>query len=319
MLQMLMPLALVFALPPSGESSRLQLDFVLTVAPAVDHWDFIGVPNQFGLEAGQKDTLTVFSRRVVDDDDAPPPLQPFLQRVARFSFTASGDSGYDYFGNSSERRDFGGFAVAAHADGYLGRYVYVGGSFGYGRSLSTFTNPANNSGYCGLEVCSIDEQRLPFQLAAGVRFASTQVWATWGATAYLADYAVNADWRVRYWAHVGMRAYSVVHRHIELAGGWQLIESGFGIDGAATLWLGRRLGVGLGAFYRNGNPIDARNVYSTSFTVGGDISGRWWLSRRWALALDFSPRYGRVAENSIPDPTRVSYDITLGLTFRPRR
>jgi hypothetical protein len=36
----------------------------------------------------------VFSRRVVDDD-TPPALQPFLQRVARFAVSVAGDGGYD--------------------------------------------------------------------------------------------------------------------------------------------------------------------------------------------------------------------------------
>ena len=308
MFQLLVPLAFVFALPSSGESSRLQLDFVLSVAPGVDHW---GVGGQPELEVGQKDTLTVFSRRVVDDD-APPALQPFLQRVARFSFTASGSGGYNDFGGGSELSKFGDFALAARADGYLGRYIYVGGSFGYGRSQHNIYDRGMSSSYS-----SKDGHWLPFQVAAGVRLANTQLSATWGNTAYLVDnYGIH--WRFRYWGHVGLRIYSVIHRHIELAAGWQNLELGYGFDGAATFWIGRRLGLGFGAFYRQGTPVDARGPYFTTVSVGGDISGKWWLSRRWALALDFSPRYGTVPEFALPDdPTRVSYDITLGLTFRP--
>lgn len=316
MFQLIVPLAFVFALPPSGESSRLQLDFGLVIAPASDKWDDETTVNRLRIESAQKVSLTIFSRRVVDDD-APPALQPFLQRVARFSFTGSGAFAEGYFEDGTVRRDVNSFGIVAQADGYLGRYLYVGGSFGYGRSAITFTEPSDNpsmNDVCVLQTCSSDEQRLPFQVAAGVRLANTRLWATWGATAYQLD---DADWRVGYWGHVGVRVYSVVHRHIELAGGWQLIQSGFGLDFAATFWLGRRLGLGFGAFYRQGNAIDVPSELEASWTVGGKVSGKWWLSRRWALALDFSPRFGLVAENTDPDPTRVSYDITLGLTFRP--
>jgi hypothetical protein len=307
MFHALLPLAFVFALPSTGETSRFQLDVNLALTPAADKWDDERISNRSALDGNGKLGFTVFARRVTDDD-APPALQPFLQRVARFTVSGSGYGGYQYE-SGDQRFDYSGFTLAAHADGYIGRYVYLGASFGYDREQAAQAD----AGGCPDGGCTAYVEHLPFQVAAGVRLADTRLWATWGATAYRSE---DEAWQVRYWAHVGLRVYSVIHRHIEIGGGAQLLRSGFGLDFATTFWLGRRLGLGFGAFYRIGAPVDTPFGNVTGWTVGGDVSAKWWLTRRWALALDVSPRYGRVAEFTDPDPTRTSCIITLGLSLR---
>jgi hypothetical protein len=118
-------------------------------------------------------------------------------------------------------------------------------------------------------------------------------------------------------AHVGVHAYSVLARHIEIGGGWQLLQGGFALDAAATFWLGRRLGLGFVLFYRFGDSVDSPADIEGGWTAGGALSAKWWLSPRWALGLAVSPRYGRIDEQTDPDPNRIAVDITVGLTVRP--
>ena len=308
MLVALLPLAVVLSLPPTDATSRYQLDADLHLTPAIAHWPELGTSDSPEVSAGAQLQLTLFIQRV-RDDDAPLSLQPFLQRVARFTVAAGAAVGFSYPFSEDERspsaQSFGGPMIHTSIDGYVGRYVYLAAGVGYQFEHRWSDASATDD----LHEPSLD-------VAVGVRVGDVRVAATADGT-YVSH---NGDGI--FWGNVGLRAHAVSHRHIELDGGAALLlypaknGRGFGAsaDLSATYWIKRRLGLGCGAFYRLG--------FATPFGIqtdtqgGGFLSMKWWMSPHSGLSLTFRTTW----ENDVYDDSiesRTDLSLTLGLTIRP--
>ena len=309
MLAVVVPLAFAFALPPTNETSRYQLDADLHLTPAIADLDSYGNGDSAEVHASAQLQLTMFIQRV-RDDDAAPSLQPFLQRVARVRVAVSGAVGFSYVADDGPpfQRDDGGPTVRAAIDGYVARYLYLGASVGY-QLQHRWVDIDNGS------TENVHEPSLA--VAIGARLGDVRIAATAGAT-----FAVGEGDQAN-WEYVGLRAHAVIHRFIELDGGaelrlWPAADGGAGKggggDASATFWLGRRLGLGIGGFYRQGFGSDLG--IQTDTQAGGAVSIRWWLSPR---AL-FSFAYRTIWEPNVADPSlqesRIDLALTLGLSFR---
>src|SRR5215475_2114725 len=86
-------LALTLVLPANPNGARFELEaFGFVGYQGIDTTldrPLVAPPNGHATVGGGRLALDVFGRRLVDDDAAPP-LQPFLQRVARFHVDAGG-------------------------------------------------------------------------------------------------------------------------------------------------------------------------------------------------------------------------------------
>ena len=265
MLAAVFPFVFAWSLPATNETSRYQLDADLRLAPAIAELDSYGVGDSAEVNASAQLQLTMFIQRL-RDDDAPPSLQPFLQRVTRVSVAVRGTIGFSYVADDGPpfQQDDGGPTVRASIDGYVARYLYLGASVGYQLQHR----------WVDIDDGSTENVHEPsLAVAIGARLGDVRIVATAGATFAVGE-GDQADW-----GYVGLRAHAVIRRHIELDGGvelrlWPAADGGAGKggggDASATFWLGRRLGLGIGGFYRQG--FGSTFGIQTDTQAGGALS-----------------------------------------------
>lgn len=334
-----LPLGVLAALAASGESTRLQLDATLAIdggtmsatppplSPPPGHW--IGAT----LDA----RASLFHRRI-SDDDAPPPLQPFLQRVWTFSVDAGGsatDSTYpalvlnpqvpSIFESQLRMSDRGGHGTLS-ADGWIGRYVSVAARLGLrydrwqpdpsGQAIGGFGNvtPIGD----GVQP-QLDSSELALDAAAsvGVRWRDLHVSAGWGVVAY----RIGSDaLHVNFWGGAFVDARAVIRRRVDVQAHVALLDGGAAASGDVTVWLRRRFGLTLGAEGAHGAFADSPARYDRA---GGHVGVAWWLVSRIAVSLRYAPAWqsptpliglGGVVTNY----SRVEHVVTLTMTARPR-
>ncbi len=303
MLAVVFPLAFALSLPPSDDTSRYQVDFTLHATPAVAHWPISDIGDQFEIGANAQLQLTLFVQPV-RNDDAPPSLRPFLQRVASLSVAVGADIGYHNLTSDSPeptQQSFGGTTVRVSAETYSHRYLYLAASVGYHfEHLWT-----DEGGFTDIHEPSV-------ALAIGVRFGDVRIAAVGGTTIDVFDDNVVVL------PYVGLRAHAVIRRRIELDGGAALLlpvggEIGESFDASAMFWLSRNAGLGIGGFYRHGALAVLNGENDSEY--GGAVTAKLWLQPRTALTIGYSLRFETsVADDS--DESRTDHQVTLGLTFR---
>ncbi|MGZ3406425.1 MAG: hypothetical protein ACXVAN_08295 [Polyangia bacterium] len=293
-------------LAPTGADSR----FELVAGGAFDH-NLITVPSSSeganGFDGRAGIGLNLFVRRL-RDDDAPPTLQPFLQRVGELhidggggGFTVSQPSNStlpDRVGHS------GYFDLAAW--GYAQRFLYGYAHFGVSYSSVTDTVPL---GLAFPNSVTATTLALPVEIAGGVRAGDVRFTAGWSVTPTRVN---DADFSVPFWGHVRINADAVVRRRLALDAEADLLDGGAGASGGATLYLARRFG--LGALVRGSHEHPGNSLIRDH--AGAGLSFEAWATPRVAVALSYSFDWWQYS-----DATRrfqTDYVNLIDLTFRAR-
>ena len=298
-----LPLAFVLSLAPTGNSSRFELD--LGGNFAVSSWIGTTPDEQTGLTlgGGAGPELTIFGKRVIDDD-APVSLQPYLQRVNIFHFTAGGSASSSLdsrgvVGSSS----FGG-GVTADAKIFLSPNLFLGLGFGVLQS----TRAPNNFGQTSVTL------RLPTGVNLGVRFFDAQL-----AVAYQIDPAEpvplnggKSSFSVPFWGNVSVSGFFVVRRRAALSARVSVEEGGASARVGVTGYFGRRLSLwadlygGKSTLHDYGTPLP----YGW---LGGELGFFIWTNRMVGLGLSYSPTW---RSYEATPPTNLSH--VFSFTVRSR-
>jgi hypothetical protein len=269
--------------------------------------------------------ITVFGRRVVDEDSAPA-LGPFLQRVAAFHVEASGGgasstfpirildpyrpSGQLLLYEMSERR----FGAATTADGYVGRWLYLGAlvSVEFLRWDAIAALPPS---------LRRREIRMRAALAMGARWRDLLLSAGWSVAPYRNDTdspGDNASTHVRFWGGAFVSVRAVVHKFVDLSLRMDVIDAGATVDAAATFWVRRRIGVAVGVEGGHGSFVDSAEVFDRA---GGYLSISYWFSRHVAASLAYTPSWQRAMPVGFGivdrDISSVAHFVTLSVVSRP--
>jgi len=294
-------LVTTLALAPTGGSSRLELG----VGGEFDSTSYVLPPalvlSSEGLAVGGQagGGLTVFGARVVDDD-APPGLQPFLQRAAELHVDAGG-GGFDLSPPDGSALiphhgtvAYADFSAFRYADRFL--YGYVGLGVRYRNDeLQMFKTIA-----------------LPIDVAVGARLGDARVSLGWTVAPAQANDAV---FKVPFWGGAYAHLFGVVRRTLALNAEVGVLDGGAGADGSATIYLARRFSIG--AFVRggHGSPSDAHYSYDHA---GGGLSFEAWTSARFAVAVTYSIDWWRYTPLNTDSENEYTNLIALSFRLRPR-
>lgn len=301
-------LVTTLTLAPTGASSRFELSLGAEFAA-----ESITLPSQMLLPddsmlstGGQGGIgLTLFATRVVDDD-APPSLQPYLQRVSQLHVDG-GASGYSASpatgGQLLPATGYGGY-VDVNGTAYLDRFFFA--SLGAGVRYRSDTRGS------GLYFASTtDSISIPIGISAGPRFGDLRLGLGWSVV----PTRVGDDiFRVPFWGNVSLEAYDVVRRRLVLRVEVDVYDGGAGAVGSAAVFLARRFE--LGAFVRGSQ----EHVYNTTLTdghAGAGLDFEAWTGPRLALELDYSFDWNRYTDDS-GAVTETDYTNVISLSFRLR-
>ena len=318
-----LPLGIVAALASSGETSWMELEPTLVVdARTMSDPMRANAPSGDALGINATLGITVFGRRVVDDDAAPP-LQPFLQLAPRFHLEAGGGHATTHFPAYAPSavdpiafmtryttHDDAGYFDAS-ADGTIARRAYVAAAL---RLRYDSWGTDNYGG--GIVHASSSELLIDASLAAGARWRDLLVFGGWSVT----PYRVGADaFAVRFWggAFAGVRA--VVRRRWDLAARVDVLDSGARGEASATFWLRRRFGFTLAVEGGHGAFADSPVTFDRA---GGRVAFAWWLAPRLAASLAYAPAWQSATPvaglgGASAEFRYVAHVITLTLTSRP--
>lgn len=235
------------------------------------------------------------------DDDSPPELQPFLQRVSSVELRAAG--AYDRIRNVTTIVGTDAAATLA-ADFVIARYLVLGARAGWDdrRTEAVDLPPAT-----GL---SLEERHpLSFGLSVGARVGAVRFdlnWDTWGRRP--GDYSEGKHL-------VSVRARGVADRRFDVtvelhssSGG--LFERGsFGAVLGGAWYPTRPVGLGVEVF------AESASVWSGSENVtraiGGALRASWWPTARVGLSLGYA-----ATTETDASQTYVRHAMRLGVTFR---
>ncbi|HWE29893.1 MAG TPA: hypothetical protein VHB97_17905 [Polyangia bacterium] len=261
-------LGLTLALPPTQDKTELLVDFDAGVAYRPTSVDSESAP---GREIGGFAAVgfTLFDRAIVDDDAAPS-LQPYLQYATQLH--VGGGGGYvdrrlpDDDGSSPLTQGW----LDAEASGYLARRFYIATAFEW--DYDTWR----------LDGDALSEQLEQFNAAIGLRFGDVRVSTGWGGTAFAIGAGRSA---IRYYGGAFAEMYAVVDRRFEVDALVRLAEGGAEGRLGATWWLGRRLGLGLGASGGAHAYVDSADQYAFA---SGSIAATWWFTPRLAGQVSYA-------------------------------
>jgi hypothetical protein len=316
-------LALSLALPPSGQVTSVEivaaiqldvrsLNAAVRSVPRSGEW--LGGDGTFGV--------TVFGRRALDDEAAPP-LQPFLQRVPRFHIEGGGGGASIHYPivilalYPNTAQDLAGGHAATWADGYIGRWVYLAASLGI--NYQSWGRGELNPGMQTLSSVyrlNLSELTVSASAAAGVRWRDLLFSAGWG----VAPYRLGADaMQVRFWGGAFVAVRAVVRGFVDLAARVQVIELGAIAEASATAWLRRRLGLTAGLEGGHGAFFDSPVVYDRA---GGHVGVAWWFAPRLAASLTYAPAWQRASPvaglgTAMAEISLVAHLLTFTVTSRP--
>ncbi|HXU70473.1 MAG TPA: hypothetical protein VN947_14145 [Polyangia bacterium] len=297
------------ALAPTGASFRFELSLGAEFAA-----ESVTLPRQTLLPddslfsaGGQGGVgLTVYATRVFDDD-APPSLQPYLQRVSELHVDG-GASGYSA-SPSTGGQLLPGTGYGGHVDldgtAYLDRFFFA--SLGAGVRYRSDTRGS------GLYFATTTETiAVPVGIAAGPRFGDLRLALGWGVT----PTRVGDDvFRVPFWGNVDVEAYGVVRRRLVLRARVDVYDGGAGAIGNVAVYLARRFE--LGAFVRGSQ----EHIYQTTLTdahAGAGLDFEAWTGPRFAIELSDSFDWNRYTDKDSGAVTETDYTNVISLSFRLR-
>ncbi len=290
---------ITLALAPTGDGSRLELGAVadfegtaVRVSPLV-----IGFGGDGGALGGQAGaSFTLFGRRVVDDD-APPSLQPYLQRV--FTLHVDGGGGGFRFAPDVNNANGGNDSTNGYADAYAAGYArWLYGYVGFGMRYRS-DSPSHYS-----------LLQLPLDVAAGVRFGDVRLSLGWSVSPTRVN---EQSFGVPFWGGVYAHAFAVVRRRLALDAQVTVVDGGAAADAGATVYLARRFGVGVFARGGAGAPSELTYRYQSA---GGGVSFEAWTNARTVVAITYS--FDWTAYGYTQAPTENDYRSIIALSFRLR-
>jgi hypothetical protein len=290
-------LALTLFLPPTGQSTTLQLslsgDFrflQFTPPPAV-----MVAGNGRTLEGWGVVGATLFLHPV-RDDDAAPSLQPFLQRASALRVEGQG----------------GGFDLARPAP-LVGR----NGSFGYGRAAAAIYvhRRINLAGGIGVDYQTFTDVgqapvsilTIPLYAQIGLRLGDALVSLGWSGTPTRLG---AGDFSLPFAYGVYAEGYGVVRRRLELGASVGARDQGAGASGSATWWLARRLGVTLSVGGGRGYDSFSHSMRGNAY---GGAALTAWITARIAVATGCDFEWYQFGSN---DP-ELGPLVGVSLTVRP--
>jgi hypothetical protein len=301
--------------PTNGASSAefdasLQLDAGSTgsgIAYSTSGGGWLG--GGVGLDA------TLFLRPVIDDEAAPP-LQPFLQRRPRLHFDLGGSFisvkptpliSPQASSLTNGPGSMGTFSTAVSGEGYLGPWFYLSGGVELGYTVrqspalvltSVPTPPSQN----------YSELVLHPWLSLGVRWDDLLLFAGWGPTAVrFNDYSAQ----VPFWGSAFVGGHAVVRRFVELGVRLDVLDQGALVQAWVNVWLYRRLGLGFALQGGHGAFVDSSTVFDRA---GGEISLSYWIKPRVGLSLAYAPSWRGIPD--YPSSDEVRHLLTLGVAWR---
>jgi hypothetical protein len=299
---MLAPLlAVTLALPATGQDTTFQL----TASGSVGVTDYSsGQPDLAGarsLTGSGGLAITGFLNPVIDDD-APPSLQPFLQRAGSFSLFGGG--GHTSFtrppqlGPSGETT-FGN--VGVDGSGYFGRALFVGAGLSLSYATHQFVGYAEHDSFLAL----------PLYVSAGVRWRALLVNAGWR----VAPARNNEDaFAVSFWGNAYLNVYGVIGRRASIGGVVDVLDGGAAASVRFSIWTARRLGFGVSGGGGHAAPAAPARAYDFA---RGRVFAEVWVAPRAALSLVYELAWTRYVATTVPSSDAIMHGVSLEVTGRP--
>jgi hypothetical protein len=294
-------LVTTLTLAPTGGSSRLELGasgefdsttFNLPPALALAS-DGAAIGGQAGVG------LNLFAHRVVDDD-APPGLQPYLQRTSQLQLDAGG-GGFDL------TPPVGSALIARH-----GTLAYADVSaFGYADPF-LYASVGIGVRYRNDERQMLTTYTIPLDVAVGVRLGDARFSLGWSVepTRYNDD-----AFKVPFWGGAFAHIFGVVGRRLGLDAQVGVFDGGAGANGSAKVYWARRFAVE--AFVRGGHGRPSDFDYSYDH-AGGGLSFEAWTSARFAIAVTYAIDWWRYTPTNSESENDYTNLIALSFRLRPR-
>jgi hypothetical protein len=312
----LAPLLVVLsALPASGGTSRLELWAGLTL-DAGSNGNALAYSSAGGWLGGDLSLgVAVFGHRV-KDDDAPPALQPFLQRTGRYSLQVSGGGQSIQTGTilvaptgtlGLTRSSWARFDTSLSAAGYVS-WVFLSAG------LDVDYRAWHNVSYGGFAPArDVSEILAHPWFEVGGRWRDLLLYAGWGVW----PVHQNSVDTVRFWGTAFFGAHTVIRRFVDLGVRLDVLDGGAVIEGDVTVWLRRRLALGASLHGGRGAFVDFPTVYDRA---GGSAELVYWFTPRVALSVAYAPLWQHTVQTSPLGPydfSTVQHLLTVTARWRP--
>jgi hypothetical protein len=288
------------ALAPTGASSR----FELTVQGEYDN-EVIAVPQRgtAGSNGGDGSVgFTLFFDHPIIDDDAPPGLQPFLQRLSSLHVWGEG-GGYQVLPTTGSPLPAGsGYGGDASLSGsvYADRFFFA--SLGVGVDYRSDTSGG----------ATTPRLEVPLGISAGPRIGDTLLTIGWSlAPTRIGD----SGFQIPFWGNVNLQVVSVLGRALSLHGEVDLYDGGAGAVAGLAVFIDRRLGVG--GFVRG----SYEHVFDTMVNdahVGAGLEVDVWSGPRLAFELAYTFDWNQYHDADSGAVTETDYRSLIDLTMRLR-
>jgi hypothetical protein len=279
---MLAPLLLgmTLALPATGQTFHVYADAgadasYFTLGP--DNGPGDGTAAQGEAFAG----ITLFPFGVVDDD-APPDLQPFLQRAFQIHVGGYGGAGAATYALSDTREDrsFGG--ANAYIEGYPHRNLFLSARLDVG-SLHI------QDSQLGMVVNSGSTLSVTPQVDIGVRLHDVLLFAGWHVTAARPD---GGSFDVAFYGGAFGGLTAVFNRNARLGVRIDGVDGGATGEVSFTGYFERRFFGSLSVFYTRGKIAGSTGPSNVAYdSAGGSIGGGAWLATRFGLSFSYAPKW----------------------------
>jgi hypothetical protein len=283
---------ITFALPATGETTRVQTDVYGTIEESLqandnDPFDAAAHPDATELHGTATLAVTIFLDRKLIDDDAPLSLQPFLQRPWILRVSGRGDGSEITLAAGTAKSSGGELKLSA--EGHPHRHVYLRGELAVAYSTAG----------------ELHTLKLPASLTLGARFYDVALYAGYGVTPSRSS--LTGNFQVAYWGGAFTGVTAVVKRSARLDANMAVIDGGAQVSVSMELFFGRRLGLLLGA--NGGRGADAPGHLHDR--VGAAVAVSYWFMPRLAASIDVGAGW------TWADTFNVgTIGVTLGLSAR---
>jgi hypothetical protein len=271
---MLAPLLLgmTLALPATGKIFFVQVDAgadvaYLTLGPDAG-------PTDSNATQGDAFAGITVAPLGIEDDEAPPALQGFLQRSFRFHVGGHGGGGALQATSTSAREDrsFGG--ANAWIEGYPHRNLFLNARLDIGANHDSLSLP-------GLPTMTSGTLTVSPQAAIGARFRDVLLFAGWGVDVLRPD---QGTFYVAFYGGAFGGLSAVLDRNLWLNARARGVDGGASGDVTFTAYVQRRLFASVAAFLTRGTPSGATTSYTTA---GGSVEFGAWLATRFGLSFAY--------------------------------